>query len=127
MVKYTVLDEIIFDLECITKDPLFADLFIQILKNSVIDIPDEMFKHININIKENSNTIIFTYFEWLCEILIKSIPSDAYVHNVKTGGKIIMKHKTISSDIIVKFKILSDYISDDETNPAYQKYFNRHE
>lgn len=104
------------------------------VKDSVIDIPDVLFKDIcgkdmcckDINIKETSNIIIYTYFKCLCETLIKSIPSDVYLRNVKTGSTLILQYNTISSNIILKFKILGDYISNDETKPAYQKYFDMH-
>lgn len=124
--KFNLESNIIVKLEENQQKP-FADVYIIFKKNNVISLDNNFSTISQKNILKNLKYIIQFSLKTISENIVKIFKTDIYKLNKKKGGKMSIKYpKKLSDNIIIQFQILSEYVSDDENNPAYQKYFDKH-
>ena len=104
----------------------FADIYITFKKNSIISLDDDFSTMSQKNILENIKYIISLSLKIISKNIVKKFKTDTYKINKKEGGKMSIGYPNISDNIFAQFQILSEYVSEDDNNPAYQKYFDKH-
>ena len=104
----------------------FADIYITFKKNSIISLDDDFSTMSQKNILENIKYIISLSLKIISKNIVKNFKTETYKINKKEGGKMSIGYPNISDNIFAQFQILSEYVSEDENNHAYQKYFDKH-